>query len=142
MIAPTLLAMMQAVPLAPIPTPVPETAPGARLPIDWSALPALPYRKTPQPTAAMAGYVLSEIRRTGCPRPIAVRGRAQLRVDVAVLIGEDLLVRATIPRAIGCPTVEQYSAGLVVSYARGNLLPHVVADGGWYRASLLFDWTE
>lgn len=142
MIALALLAMTQAVPLVPTPTPVPEAAPIARSPIDWAALPALPYRQTPQPTAAMAGYVLAEIRRTGCPYPIPGQRRAQLRVDVAVLIGENQLVRATTPRAIGCPTVEQYSAGLVVSYARGNLLPHVVAEGGWYRATLLFDWVE
>lgn len=141
MIALTLMALAQTVPLVPTPTPLPDAAP-VRSPIDWAALPLLPYRQTPQPTPAMVDYVRSEIRRTGCPRPAAIGGRAQLQVDIAVLIGENQLVRATIPRAIGCPTVEQYSAGLVVSYARGNLLPHAVAEGGWYRASLLFDWAE
>lgn len=128
--------------VAPAPVQPPEAATIARSPIDWAALPALPYRHTPRPTAPMVGFVQSELRRTNCPRPVAVDGRAALQLDVAVLIGDDHLVRATIPRAIGCPTVEQYGAGLVVSFARGNLLPHLVSDGGWYRASLLFDWAE
>ncbi|WP_156360155.1 hypothetical protein [Sphingomonas sp. Leaf10] len=138
MIALTLLTLAQAVP----PVPVPDPAPAARSPIDWAALPPLPYRRTPQPTAAMVAFVSAEARRNECPRPIPVDGHTRLQVDVAVLIGEDHLVRATIPRAIGCPTIEQYGAGLVVSFARGNLLPHFVSEGGWYRASLQFDWTE
>ncbi|WP_294320623.1 hypothetical protein [uncultured Sphingomonas sp.] len=132
--------LVQALPLAPPAPAVP--VPAARSPIDWQALPPLPYRRTPRPTAQMTAFVLSELRRTGCPRPVPVAGRAQLQVDVAVLIGEDHVVRATIPRAIDCPTVEQYAAGLVVSYARGNLAPRFVNAGNWYRAVLLFDWAE
>ncbi|MDJ0275629.1 hypothetical protein QLH51_02250 [Sphingomonas sp. 2R-10] len=119
-----------------------QAAPVVRSPIDWDALPPLPYRRTPRPTAQMTAFVLAEMKRAGCPRPIPVAGNNQLRVDVAVLIGEDHVVRATIPRAIRCPTVEQYAAGLVVSYARGNLVPRFVNAGNWYRAVLLFDWVE
>ena len=119
-----------------------QVAPVARSPIDWEALPPLPYRRTPRPTPQMNAFVLAEMKRTGCPHPIPVAGNAQLRVDVAVLIGDDHVVRATIPRAIHCPTVEQYAAGLVVSYARGNLVPRFVNTGSWYRAVLLFDWVE
>ncbi len=136
----TLLTLVQAMPL--VPMPVPAAPPIARSPIDWAALPPLPYRRTPQPTTSMVNFVVTELRRNECPRPMPVMGRTQLQVDVAVLIGEDDLVRATIPRAIGCPTVEQYGAGLVVSFARGNLMPHFVKGGSWYRASLRFDWTE
>lgn len=137
--------LAQAIPLAPstpVAPAVPVPVPAARSPIDWQALPPLPYRRTPRPTAQMAAFVQAELRRTGCPRPVPVAGRAQLQVDVAVLIGEDHVVRATIPRAIDCPTVEQYAAGLVVSYARGNLAPRFVNAGNWYRAVLLFDWAE
>ncbi|WP_235513635.1 MULTISPECIES: hypothetical protein [unclassified Sphingomonas] len=126
------------VPVAPPMVPVPQ----ARSPIDWQALPPLPYRRTPRPTAQMTAFIQSELRRASCPRPLPVSGRAQLQVDVAVLIGEDHVVRATIPRAIDCPTVEQYAAGLVISYARGNLVPRFVSPGNWYRAVLLFDWVE
>ncbi|WP_230771396.1 hypothetical protein [Sphingomonas sp. Leaf4] len=121
-------------PAAPVETPVvPRT-------IDWAALPPLPYRHVPRPTPRMTRFVATELRRTACPMPVAVGGRVQVQVDVAVLIGVDGLVRATIPRAIDCPTVEQYAAGLVVSFARGNLVPRLVSEGAWYRASLAFDW--
>ncbi len=143
MIALALLGTVaQIVPLTPVPSPTPSSAPATRSPIDWQALPPLPYRRTPRPTPPMTSFVLAEMKRTGCPRPAAVAGRAELRVDVAVLIGGEGLVRATIPRAIDCPTVEQYAAGLVVSFARGNLVPRFVTDGGWYRASMVFDWAE
>ena len=138
MIALALLTLAQAVPLVAVPDP----APAARSPIDWTALPPLPYRRAPQPTTSMIAFVSSEIHRNECPRPMPVDGHTRLQIDVAVLIGEDRLVRATIPRAIGCPVVEQYGAGLVVSFARGNLMPQFVSEGGWYRASLQFDWTE
>lgn len=138
MIALALLTLAQAMPLVAVPDP----APAARSPIDWTALPPLPYRRAPQPTASMTAFVSSEIHRNECPRPMPVDGHTRLQIDVAVLIGEDRLIRATIPRAIGCPVVEQYGAGLVVSFARGNLMPQFVSEGGWYRASLQFDWTE
>ncbi len=137
MIALALLTLAQAMPLVAAPDP----APAARSPIDWTALPPLPYRRAPQPTTSMIAFVSSEIHRNECPRPMPVDGHTRLQIDVAVLIGEDRLIRATIPRAIGCPVVEQYGAGLVVSFARGNLIPRLVSEGGWYRASLVFDWT-
>ena len=127
------------VPPQPAAPAVPQ-APLARSPIDWQALPPLPYRRTPRPTVRMTAFVQSELQRSGCPRPVPSAGRVQLQVDVAVLIGEDHVVRATIPRAIDCLTVEQYAAGLVVSYARGNLVPRFVNAGNWYRAVLVFDW--
>lgn len=122
------------------PPPVAPPPPLTRSPIDWQALPPLPYRYTPRPTARMNAFVQSEFARSGCPLPEPSTGRVQVQVDVAVLIGEDHVVRATIPRAIACPTVEQYAAGLVVSYARGNLVPRFVNAGSWYRAVLVFDW--
>ncbi len=134
------LQLVQVTPL--VPPADKQLAPIARSPIDWEALPPLPYRRTPHPTPQMTAFVLAEMKRTGCPYPIPVAGNAQLRVDIAVLIGDDHVVRATIPRAIHCPTVEQYAAGLVVSYARGNLVPRFVNAGSWYRAVLLFDWVE
>lgn len=131
--------LAQAIPLV-APQSAAPPPPLARSPIDWPALPPLPYRTTPHPTARMTAFVRSEFDRSACPRPEPSAGRVQVQVDIAVLIGEDHVVRATIPRAIGCPTVEQYAAGLVVSYARGNLVPRFVNAGNWYRAVLVFDW--
>ncbi len=139
MIALALLAATQPI-AAPVPAPVPQGEIVVARPIDWDALPPLPYRRTPRPTGPMIRFVAGEMRRSACPMPVPVAGQVQMQVDVAVLIGGDGIVRATIPRAVNCPTVEQYAAGLVVSFARGNLVPRLVSEGGWYRASLLFDW--
>ncbi|MEP9403205.1 hypothetical protein [Sphingomonas sp. VNH70] len=138
MIAFALLAAAQPGAAPPPPDPQPVTAPAR--PIDWDALPPLPYRRTPHVTGGMTGFVAAEMHRAACPLPVPVGGQVQVQVDVAVLIGGDGMVRATIPRAMNCPTVEQYAAGLVVSFARGNLIPRLVSEGGWYRASLMFDW--
>ncbi|WP_447407106.1 hypothetical protein, partial [Clostridium perfringens] len=62
-----------------------------------------------------------------------------LRVDVAVLVAAGR-PRRVIPRAIQCPAVEQYAAGLVSSMARGNIAPATQAGDGWYKTSLTFAW--
>ena len=119
---------------------VPAAGATAVRPIDWDRLPPLPYRHAPRVTPRMTGFVATEMQRTACPAPAPVDGRMQVQVDVAVLIGSEGLVRATIPRAIACPVVEQYAAGLVISFSRNNMIPRLVDDGGWYRATILFDW--
>ncbi len=119
---------------------VPAAGAPAVRPIDWDRLPPLPYRHAPRVTPRMTGFVATEMQRTGCTGPAPVDGRIQVHVDVAVLIGNEGLVRATIPRAIACPVVEQYAAGLVISFTRNNMAPRLISDGGWYRATILFDW--
>lgn len=126
---------------APVASPTMPAAPVAHT-INWAALPPLPYRRTPRLTAPMMTFVAAEMRRRQCPMPQTVYGRVQLQTDVAVLIGADGTVRATIPRAIGCPVVEQYAAGLVVSFTRNNLVKRLTRDGNWYRASMVFDWAQ
>lgn len=123
------------------PSPVVAPVPVARM-IDWTALPSLPYRRTPRMTSRMMAFVAAEMRRGACPPPAPADGRMQLRADVAVLIGNDGVVRATIPRAIDCPTVEQYAAGLVVSFTRSNLVSRLAHAGNWYRATILFEWPQ
>ena len=48
-------------------------------------------------------------------------------------------IRAVVPRAIECPTVEQFVAGLVISSARNNLRQ---PSAGWYRTALSFAWSR
>jgi hypothetical protein len=100
--------------------------------IEWDALAPLPYRAPPIVTAEMRDFVRREVRARKCPAP------RELRVDVAVLIGENDSVRTTVPRAIDCPSVEQYVAALVANFTRGNLLPRLGAGEQWYRVSLRF----
>ncbi|WP_448658845.1 hypothetical protein ACPVPU_15355 [Sphingomonas sp. CJ99] len=109
-------------------------------PIKWDVLPPLPYRSAPVVTPDMSGYVAGEMQSGRCPPAPLLAGRRTIRADVAVLIDDEGLVRATIPRAIKCATVEQYAAGIVASAARNNLLPRAQGAPGWYRASVIFDW--
>lgn len=119
---------------------VPVAPPRLTFPIVWEAMAPLPYRTPPPISPAMSRWVAGELVRSKCPVPRAVNGRYSVRVDVAVLISPESTVRASIPRAIDCPTVEQYAAGMVSSFARNNLLSRAGDGSGWYRASVTFDW--
>ena len=120
------IAMLQAAPTPPLP--------------DWSATPPLVYRDPPEITAMMNQFVANEVLRGRCAvQP--TNGHYMLRVDVAVLVAGNGEVRAVVPRAIDCPTVEQYGTGLVQSFARNNVIAPAGGDK-WHRASLTFDWTE
>lgn len=122
-------------------TPPVQTVPARRpSPLDWDAMPALPLRSAVRVEPAMSNWVAGELR-ARCPqtRRNAVLDR-RLIVDVAVLVSEEDGIRATIPRAIDCPTVEQYAAGLVTSFARRNLIARPGGGSGWHRATLIFEW--
>lgn len=121
-------------------TPAPAPAPQQGAGIDWTKLPDLPYRLPPQMTPAMNAYVQGQVRVHKCRQRRTVDGRPAMRVEVAVLVHPEDGVRASIPRAIGCATVEQYAAGLVSSFARNNLAPRTMAAEQWYRATVTFIW--
>lgn len=108
------------------------------LPSDWSDLAPMPYLAPPQITAPLDTFVADEIAAGRCPLPRTANGRFVVRVDVAALVDQDGTVRRAVPRAIGCPTVEQFSAGLVTSFARANL--QVRTTMLWYRATLVYEW--
>lgn len=122
-------------------------APAAEQPqhatIDWASLPDLPYREPPQVTASMNHYVKMQTRARRCPvqRRVADK-RPALRIEVAVLVHPEDGVRTSVPRAAGCPLVEQYAAGLVTSFARNNLAARKSAAQQWYRATVTFVWTK
>ncbi len=111
------------------------------LPADWKALAPLPYVAVPQVTPAMTQFVAGEIATRRCNTPKADDGHYYVRVDVAALVSGDGVVRKVVPRAIDCPTVEQYSAGLVLGFSRDNLrMNGESAADQWYRTTLLYDW--
>jgi len=107
-------------------------------PSDWATLAPMPYVAAPAVTAPLVKFVADEVAAGRCAVPKPADGHYVVKVDVAALIDEDGTLRRAVPRAIDCPTVEQYSAGLVTSFARANL------NGGpapmWYRATLVYDW--
>lgn len=110
------------------------------VPTDWSALAPLPYASTPQITPPLTRFVADEIAAGRCATPKPADGHYVIKVDVAALVGADGVIRRTVPRAIDCPTVEQYSVGLVISFARGNLQPRAGGVDQWYRATIVYDW--
>ena len=109
--------------------------------IDWESLPTLPYRDAPIMTPAMHDWARGQVRARKCRARRLVDGRPAVRVEVAVLVDEDG-VRTTVPRAIGCPTIEQYAAGLVAGFSRNNLPQRVAAPTAWYRATVTFAWRQ
>lgn len=121
--------LLQAVMLSPIPA-------------DWSALPPMPYILQPKMTPDLSGFVAAEIAAGRCAVARPADGHYTVRVDVAALVGPDGTVHRTIPHAIDCPTVEQYAAGLVCGFARGNLPTRPAASDAWYRTTIVFEWHD
>ena len=63
------------------------------------------------------------------------------KIDMVVLVssanGE---VQRIVPKAIKCPTVEQFAAGVVQKAARGNIAgPPPTADS-WFRTGMTLTW--
>lgn len=114
--------------------------PQTTLPPDWSVLAVMPYEQPPLLAPSLSGFVASEIASGRCAVPRPADGHYVVRVDVAALVSADGTVRRTVPHAIDCPTVEQYAAGIVLGFARGNLAPRLGAPDAWYRATIVFDW--
>ncbi len=109
--------------------------------INWESLPTLPYRDPPTMTLAMHEWARGQVRARKCRARRLVDGRPAVRVEVAVLVDEEG-VRTTVPRAIGCPTIEQYAAGLVAGFSRNNLTQRTAAPTAWYRATVTFAWRQ
>lgn len=135
LLLPIALASSQAAPA------IPRVAPAQRTTIDWTSLPDLPYRLPPVITPQMNTYVKAQTRLRDCPvmRRVADKMPA-LRIEVAVLVHPEDGVRTSVPRAAGCPFVEQYAAGLVTAFARNNLAARTAAAEQWYRATVTFVW--
>jgi hypothetical protein len=96
--------------------------------------------KPPTPTPAMTAFVGNEVASGRCAIHRPADGRYDLRVDLAVLVDANGMIAQVLPKAINCPTVEQYSAGLVTSFARDNLPPRPALGPKWYRTTIAFDW--
>ena len=111
-----------------------------RPPPDWSTLPPLALRHAADPAAAPFAFVRDEVVQGRCAAALHDRAGWTLAVDVAVLATADGIVRRVVPRAIGCPTVEQYAAGLVWSGARDHIDPLPGGGDRWYRTRLTFAW--
>lgn len=111
------------------------------VPNDWSKLPDLRLTATPDYAAIMTRFVHDEVAAGRCAATNAADGKASLKVDMVVLVssanGEAVKI---VPRAINCPTVEQFAAGVVQKAARGNIAgPPPTADS-WYHIGMTLTW--
>jgi hypothetical protein len=118
------------------------TAASPALPSDWSTLAPMPFREVPKVSSAMTAFVANEVATGHCVVPKPADGHYVVSLDIIALVGRDGSVKKFVPRAIQCPTVEQYGVGLVTSFARDNLLLGTGNGDSWYRTTLTFDWTK
>lgn len=106
-------------------------------PADWSGLPELPAPSTGIGLDP-SGYVRREVAAKRCQANASGAGW-EMAAPVAVLVDAGGRVQRVVPRAIDCPTVEQFTAGYVSTLARrsgaaGALRP------GWYRYTVTYRW--
>lgn len=98
-------------------------------PADWAGLPTLPLRQRADQPDLVSDYVRAESRAGRCSL-----AEEETALDLAVFVAASGQIRRIVPRAIGCPTVEQYAAGIVLRFARGNIVAPIT--DGWFRASV------
>ncbi len=109
-------------------------------PTDWSALPPLRLSTTPDYAALMTQFVHDEVAAGRCTAPPAVAGKVSIKVDMVVLVSTGGDALRIVPKAINCPTVEQFAAGVVQKAARGNIAGAPPATDSWYRTGMTLSW--
>jgi hypothetical protein len=109
-------------------------------PTDWSALPPLRLSTTPDYAALMTQFVRNEVAAGRCAAPPAVAGKVSIKVDMVVLVSRSGDALRIVPKAINCPTVEQFAAGVVQKAARGNVAGAPPTTDSWYRTGMTLSW--
>jgi hypothetical protein len=143
MIAAIVLAvLLQQPPAAPAPasTPVSPIATLAPPPVEeWPALPPYPLPRSAN-IADGVGFVRAEVEADRCQSSLPPAPGERLQLPVAILIGQAGQVRQIVPRAIGCPSVEQYVVGYLLSITRAASDSSVLAVPGWYQLTVAYHW--
>ena len=118
-----------------------QAAVAVAIPSDWSTLPALRLNAAPDYPAIMTKFVRDEIAAGRCAAPPAVDGKTSIKIDMVVLVaaGSGEAVRI-VPKAINCPTVEQFAAGVVQKAARGNIAGQPPTSDSWFRTGMTLTW--
>lgn len=144
MIALILLIAQIAAPTAQPPLPTSDASVPAP-PRDWSGLPELRVRSAPSegtnvPASDISAFVRTEVTSGRCAAATRLSEKWALKVDLVVLATPKGQVRRISPRAIDCPTVEQYAAGLLLGTARGKVDARGADSDTWYKTSITFAW--
>ncbi|MDR6145714.1 hypothetical protein QE363_001507 [Sphingomonas sp. SORGH_AS870] len=143
MIALATLFALQTVSVAPQVTvpqpPPPAAAPSAsEPPHDWTTLPTLTL---PPAGPDMVRFVRAEVQAGRCPRDrVTEEGQVVLVVPMAVWLNADGSAQSVVPLAIGCPTVEQYSAGVAQRMIRQMPYRPMRQGDRWYRTVITYTW--
>lgn len=103
-------------------------------PQDWTALPIFPMPRAETAVEASA-FVRREVA-GGCKTTNGPR----LAAPVAILVDASGVVSRIVPRAIGCPTVEQFTVGYLSSLTRGGPGTALRPKPGWYRLTVTYRW--
>ncbi|MEH3047878.1 hypothetical protein [Sphingomonas adhaesiva] len=121
---------------APSPTP---PAPSADT---WAALPQLQFRRPGVDIETLVRFVRGEVEAGRCPAAtVDTAGTTVVRAPVAVLVAPDGSVRRLVPAAIDCPTVEQFTVGVIGRLAAGNVRAPWPAADRWYRTGITYNWS-
>ncbi|WP_322964010.1 hypothetical protein [Sphingomonas fuzhouensis] len=143
MIAALLLAVSVQTTTAPTP-PAQAPAPGAisapnpaEPPHDWSTLAAITL---PPAGPDMVRFVRDEVTAGRCSRAKATDAQMVLAVPLAIRIGTDGGADSIVPLAIGCPTVEQFTAGAAQRMVRHLAHRTTIPGGRWYRTVITYTW--
>jgi hypothetical protein len=112
-------------------------------PRDRSALPPLRLTQTPDYSLIMTKFVHDEVAAGHCAAPAPVAGKVTLKLDLIVLVASSTnqAIRV-VPRAISCPTVEQFAAGVVEKAARDNIAGQPPGNDSWYHTSMSVTWSQ
>ncbi|MBJ6122020.1 hypothetical protein [Sphingomonas mollis] len=107
---------------------------------DWDRLPAFPVPRAADIVDG-AAFVRGEIESGHChPVPAPATGGVRLIAPVAILVGPTGIVRQIVPQAIGCPTIEQYTVGYLLSLTRTGAGAAPSPEPGWYRLVVSYRW--
>ncbi len=119
------------------PTVPASPATAAEPPHDWSTLAAITL---PPAAPDMVRFVRDEVAAGRCLRARPADEQVVLVVPMAIRIGTDGIASSVVPLAIGCPTVEQYSAGVAQRMVRRLTHRTMMTGDRWYRTVITYTW--
>ncbi|MET4897247.1 hypothetical protein RN629_08760 [Sphingomonadaceae bacterium jetA1] len=115
-----------------------QAAPPANPPHDWTQLPAVTL---PPATPEMIRFVRDEVEAGRCSHPHPADGQVSLVVPLALHFSRDGGASGVVPLAIGCPTIEQFSAGAALRMMRQKPFRAMPAEDHWYRSAITYTWS-
>lgn len=116
-------------------TPAPSSAEPPR---DWSTLPAIPLLPA---SSDMVRFVRDEVKAGRCARHQTTgSGQVMVVVPMALRLNADNGAEAVVPVAIGCPTIEQFSAGAAQRMVRNLPYRTSLTHHRWYRTVITYTW--